>query len=405
MKRTLFTGLLLVLFVMSCNSSQTGEISMPDFPDIESLELETTASGLQYYDVEEGSGEMPAAGDRIVAHYAGWLTDGTEFDSSIPRGQTFSFTIGQRQVIPGWDEGIGTMKRGGVRILVIPPQLGYGSRASGPIPPNSTLVFQVYLVDFNTPPSAPDFPDITQYNFETTDSGLEYYDIEEGTGDLPEAGNRVEANYTGWLTNGTMFDSSIPREETFSFTLGRGEVIRGWDEGIATMKPGGVRILRVPPELAYGSRPAGQIPPNSTLIFQVELVSVSVPPAPPEFPDVEALSFQTTDSGLQYHDLEVGSGDSPEEGAIIEAHFTGWLMDGTMFESTVPQEQTRMFPMGHPNVPPGWNEGLETMKVGGSRLLIMPPELAYGNRSVGPIPPNSTIVYRIDLIGIQDSHH
>jgi peptidylprolyl isomerase len=106
----------------------------------------TTESGLQYVDEVEGTGVSPQPGQTVTVHYTGTLTDGTKFDSSRDRGQPFSFKIGVGQVIKGWDEGVGTMKVGGRRQLTIPPQLGYGTRGIGPIPPNSTLLFDVELL-------------------------------------------------------------------------------------------------------------------------------------------------------------------------------------------------------------------------------------------------------------------
>ena len=108
----------------------------------------TTPSGLKYTDVKEGTGAQPRAGQTAVVHYTGWLLDGTKFDSSKDRGQPFSFPLGQGRVIRGWDEGVATMKVGGVRKLTIPPDLGYGARgAGGVIPPNATLTFEVELLD------------------------------------------------------------------------------------------------------------------------------------------------------------------------------------------------------------------------------------------------------------------
>ena len=108
----------------------------------------TTASGLKYVDLKEGDGASPAAGQTVVVHYTGWLTNGKKFDSSVDRKEPFSFSIGKGQVIKGWDEGVASMKVGGKRKLTIPPQLGYGARgAGGVIPPNATLVFEVELLD------------------------------------------------------------------------------------------------------------------------------------------------------------------------------------------------------------------------------------------------------------------
>ncbi len=108
---------------------------------------EVSPSGLQYVIFEKTDGPKPQPGDVVVVHYTGWLTDGTKFDSSYDRNEPFSFVLGARQVIPGWDEGIALLRKGEKAQLVIPPDLAYGNRAIGPIPPNSTLIFEVELLD------------------------------------------------------------------------------------------------------------------------------------------------------------------------------------------------------------------------------------------------------------------
>jgi len=110
----------------------------------------------------------------------------------------------------------------------------------------------------------------------TTASGLQYWNIRAGLGTTAEAGKKVKVDYTGWLTNGKKFDSSVGTGHPFEFTLGAGQVIKGWDEGVAGMRVGGKRQLRIPPDLAYGAQgtPGGPIPPNATLIFDVRLLGV-----------------------------------------------------------------------------------------------------------------------------------
>ena len=108
----------------------------------------TTPSGLSYVDIVVGSGLQPISGKPVKVHYTGWLENGTKFDSSVDRGEPFVFTVGVGEVIPGWDEGVMTMKVGGKRRLIVPSQLGYGATgAGGVIPPNATLIFEVELLD------------------------------------------------------------------------------------------------------------------------------------------------------------------------------------------------------------------------------------------------------------------
>lgn len=235
----------------------------------------TTDSGLTYEDQTVGEGQEAQAGHLVQVHYRGFLQDGTMFDSSVERGQPFQFPLGARRVIPGWDEGVAGMKVGGKRTLVIPAQLGYGEQgAGGVIPPNATLVFEVELLGVTEVAQAPAAP-APVLEYLSTPSGLQYAVLREGEGKAAQAGNMVTVHYTGWLESGAMFDSSIPRGEPIEFMLGNHQVIAGWDEGVQGMKVGEKRQLRIPAGLGYGTRGAGNvIPPNATLIFDTELVSI-----------------------------------------------------------------------------------------------------------------------------------
>ena len=235
--------------------------------------LTKTESGLQYRDLEDGKGEKPKSGEVCVVHYTGWLwvndAKGKKFDSSKDRGVPFAFPLNQHKVIAGWDEGVASMKVGGKRELIIPANLGYGKRGfPGAIPPDATLFFEVELLD----------------KFTETPSGLQYRDVKVGTGEKPKTGQTCVMHYTGWLWHnpgkGKQFDSSRangapPNGRPFPFRLGEGEVIPGWDEGVATMKVGGKRELIIPAKLGYGAAgSSGAIPPNATLFFEVELLEV-----------------------------------------------------------------------------------------------------------------------------------
>lgn len=153
--RLLLSASLAALFLMG--SAPAGIAAAPTQQTQEDAKakekkMTKTDSGLEYKDTQEGDGASPAKGQTCVMHYTGWLWEngkkGNKFDSSVDRGQPFSFRIGVGQVIAGWDEGVSTMKVGGKRELLIPPDLGYGARgAGGVIPPNATLLFEVELLD------------------------------------------------------------------------------------------------------------------------------------------------------------------------------------------------------------------------------------------------------------------
>ena len=231
--------------------------------------LITTASGLKYEIIKMGQGDKPNATDKVEVHYHGTLEDGTVFDSSVERGETISFPL--NRVIKGWTEGLQLMPVGSKFKFIIPPELGYGSRDLGSIPANSTLIFEVELFGIEKPFVDTDFS--LPAEEKVLASGLRYLDHIVGTGDAIKSGQNAIVHYSGYLADGTKFDSSHDRGKPFSFPLGQGRVIKGWDEGVAGMQKGGKRTLIIPPELGYGERGAGGvIPPNATLMFEVELV-------------------------------------------------------------------------------------------------------------------------------------
>ncbi len=221
--------------------------------------LKSTASGLKYSDIVEGTGATPATGDWVTVDFTATLQDGTLIGSTRMQGAPATIPLTDlAKEVAGWAEGMSTMKVGGTRELIIPPNLAYGDQGAGNvIPPKATLIFIVEMHDTKPAPK------------------VDFTDLVVGTGTEATVGKSIVVNYTGTLTNGVVFDSSFQRNEPFTLTLGAGQVIPGWDQGLQGMKVGGTRVLTIPSELAYGAQGAGgMIPPNATLIFQIQLLNV-----------------------------------------------------------------------------------------------------------------------------------
>jgi len=236
----------------------------------------------------------------------------------------------------------------------------------------------------------------------TTESGLQYEQLVKGEGPSPQPGDVVTVHYRGMLEDGTEFDSSYSRGEPATLPIGQGRVIDGWEEGIPMMNVGGKARLTIPPALAYGEQGAGNvIPPNATLIFEVELLEIQ-PGSPAAPTEVDEGDYVTTGTGLKYYDLEEGDGASPQPGQTAVVHYTGWLEDGTKFDSSLDRGEPFSFAVGAGRVIKGWDEGVATMKVGGKRQLVIPPELGYGQRGGGNvIPPNATLIFEVELLEVQ----
>jgi len=227
-------------------------------------DAEKTQSGLASKVLKPGTGtEHPAEIDGVEVHYIGWTTDGKMFDSSHLRAKTAVFPL--NRVIPGWTEGLQLMVTGETRRFWIPVELAYNG---APNKPAGMLVFDVELIDIIKAPEAPSDVAKPPKKAKKTESGLAYMVLEKGTGTgHPGPTSWVTVNYTGWTTEGTMFDSSIVRGKPASFPLSN--VIPGWTEGLQLMVTGEKTRFWIPVELAYNNMPGK---PAGMLVFDVELI-------------------------------------------------------------------------------------------------------------------------------------
>ncbi|MDP2310958.1 MAG: FKBP-type peptidyl-prolyl cis-trans isomerase [Pseudomonadota bacterium] len=234
-----------------------------------------------------------------------------------------------------------------------------------------------------------------------TESGLAYKVLTPGTGtEKPVAADSVEVNYTGWTTDGKMFDSSTKRNKTAKFAV-KG-VIKGWTEGLQLMTVGQTNRFWIPTELAYNDKPGK---PAGMLVFDVELVSITAAPKPIPAPDDVAAApadAKKTKSGLAYKVLVAGTGKGhPTAESVVEVDYTGWSKDGTMFDSSVTRGKPASFPLGR--VIPGWTEGVQLMVVGDKMRFWIPADLAYGAVPKRPGAPSGDLVFDIELKEIKEA--
>ncbi len=231
---------------------------------------------------------------------------------------------------------------------------------------------------------------------EKTASGLASKVLSPGKGtQKPTAEDTVEVHYTGWTTDGKMFDSSVKRGRTASFPLNA--VIAGWTEGLQLMVEGEKRRLWIPEALAYKGRPGK---PAGMLVFDVELVKIMAAPKTPEDVAAAPASATKTASGLAYRAIKEGpGGDKPTAADTVEVHYAGWTTDGKMFDSSYKRGQTATFPLG--GVIPGWTEGLQLMRVGDTYRFWIPGKLAYGDTPTRPGAPAGMLVFDVELVSIR----
>ena len=381
--KTLTACLLLTI----CSPQDPQEKAPQGIPTCETMQK--TASGLEWGVLKQGSDAAPpTANDVVEVHYTGWLTDGTKFDSSRDRGQPAKFPLGG--VIKGWTEGLQLMSPGARYKFVIPGDLAYGASGRPPkIGPNATLVFDVELLKVVRTPKLRDAnPDLQKDG----ENGLKYEVCVAGKGAAVEADHVVSLRYAIWTDEGALAECSEQNDDhRIAGTLDSlpapflGEVLKG-------AKVGDVFRIEVP----VAAFPRAQKP----TIWEIEVTSTKPKPEAPKFRVPDPAVAVTTQSGLVYEVLEPGSGESPTAADTVVAHYTGWLTDGTKFDSSHERGEPTQF--GLDRVIRGWTEGLQLMKPGAKFLFQIPPDLGYGPRGQPPtIPANATLVFFVELVEVK----
>ncbi len=255
-----------LVVVASAAFAQATMKTIPAPPDVTAAPADAakTKSGLASKVTKPGTGKThPSRTDLVTVHYSGWTTDGKMFDSSVARGEPTTFPLDR--VIAGWTEGVQLMVTGETRRLWIPEALAYQGKRD----PKGMLVFDVELISYVAPPTAPSDVKAPPSDAKKTASGLAYKSLSPGVGTKrPAASSEVTVHYTGWTTDGKMFDSSVTRGEPATFPLNG--VIAGWTEGVQLMVEGQKMRFWIPESLAY----KGQQPPFGMLVFDVELLKI-----------------------------------------------------------------------------------------------------------------------------------
>ncbi|KAM4622528.1 peptidyl-prolyl cis-trans isomerase FKBP10 [Discoglossus pictus] len=312
--------------------------------------------------------------DFVRYHYNGTLLDGTYFDSSYSRSSTYDTYVGSGWLIKGMDQGLLGMCAGEKRKIIIPPYLGYGEKGySTVIPPQSSLVFDVLLIDFHNPKDG-----ITVTN----------QVIPESCKRKAVTGDYVRYHYNGTLMDGVMFDNSYKRNGTYNTYIGMGYVIPGMDAGLQGVCIGEWRRILIPPHLGYGENGiANSIPGSAVLVFDVHIIDFHNPKDSVEIdvtykPEVCNVTTKKSD--------------------FIKYHYNCSLMDGTHLFSSHDFETPQQVTLGSNKVIEGLDEGLQGMCVGERRRVVVPPHLGHGEGGARDVPSSAVMIFELELLHVEE---
>lgn len=308
--------------------------------------------------------------DFVRYHYYGMLEDGTYFDSSHSRGHSYDTYVFNGWLIPGMDQGLLGMCVNEHRVITIPPELAYGERGSGSIPPNATIKFNTILLDV--------WNENDNIVVTTTKEA-------ENCERRVEVSDYVRYHYNGTLLSGAKFHSSYQDGSTYNTYVGKGWLIKGMDKGLVGACVGERRRIVIPPFMAYGEKGDGKnIPASATTVFDVEIVDVHNPDDTFEV----TITHEVPDCKRKLVD-----------GDFIRYHYNGSFVDGTVFDTSYQRNTTYNTYVGMRRLIPGVDGGLLGVCVGERRRIVVPPHLGYGEPGVeGVIPPSAVLIFDVHVI-------
>jgi FKBP-type peptidyl-prolyl cis-trans isomerase len=380
-------------------TKKTDAIEIPAPADVKTPPSDAikTASGLVYKILSKGDGkENPEDISIARVQYTGWTTDGKMAETTTTRKGPTAFPV--RAMMPGFKEAAKLMTKGAKARLWVPEELAYKGKKNKP---QGNLVYDFELIDFQTTkaPEKVDVPapaDVAAAPSDAikTASGLAYKVLTPGTGtEKPSPGASVSANYTGWTTDGKMFDSSLKRGKPLTFGLNG--VIAGWTEGLQLMVTGEKTRFWIPEELAYKGqkgRPAGM------LVFDVELVSIKQPLPAPANVGVAPADATALEKGISYKVLTKGTGaEMPVDGATIEFHYSAWDTTGAMIDSSKMKDNVPKAPFAR--LPAPWQMVMKKMTTGEKTIVWVPEDQMPKRRGQ---ETTGTITFEIELISFKN---
>ncbi len=388
-------------------------VAAPPIPDdikAPPATAQVAKSGTKFVVVRPGTGKDKARTfDTVTFNYTAWDTEGRMFDSTETRKRPATVPPFRQSAV--MEEILTSMTAGErVRFWVDADKMMQNGK---PLPgmPKGLLTYEVEVLQIakaeTAPPPPPSDVASPPADAKKTDKGVAYKILKAGKGGpKPQPTDTVRVHYTGWTTDGRMFDSSVIRNEPAEFSLGG--VIAGWTNGLPVMSAGDKARFWIPEELAYKGSPGR---PQGMLVFDIELLEIKAPAAHADTPahggaadpatptDVAKPpgDAKKTPKGVFYKVLKAGKGGAkPTPQDTVKVHYSGWTTDGKLFDSSVKRGSPAEFPLG--GVIPGWTDGLQVMSVGDKVRFWIPEELAYKGNPGGP---QGMLVFDVELLEIK----
>jgi FKBP-type peptidyl-prolyl cis-trans isomerase FkpA len=393
---------LMIFFNTSCikqnNLLENEQIAIEEYIEKTGLSfVEDQESGIYYYIKNSGIGNKLNDGDVISIAYSGTTLEDTTYIFSS--SENYSFKIGDKDIIEGWNIAAKLFTVGTRAIVIIPFKLAYGNRPIGNIPENSTLIYELRILSDS--PEIESNTDFFEYidNLDSitgfTTNSVCYISIFEGIGDTVTGNSMQNIDYIAYNIDSTLTHSEL----SVPVTVGNNSINQGVDAGITFFNQGGMGRLVIPQELGFGSIGNSIFGPFSNLVYEIRVISNDLQVM--EHSDLHKYIYQNKiknspmESGLYFINIPPATGDSIFVGDTVILNYSATLLSsGIEFDSC----DSCQFILDSPDLPEGVNEGIKLMKKGGEAKLILPSAIGFGSEQHGDVPPFSNLIYEIEVI-------